>query len=58
MCGSQGIFADAMLRTITLIYSRLRQAGIPGGLAAVLEVLEDDADSARQLLEQTMIDGL
>jgi len=34
MCGSQGICAEAMLRTITLIYNRLRQAGIPGGLVA------------------------
>lgn len=34
MCGSQGTCAEAMLRTITLIYNRLRQAGIPGGLVA------------------------
>lgn len=64
MCGSQGICAEAMLRAITLIYNRLRQAGTPGGLVAnvhdellCLEVVEDDAEAARQLLAQTMIDA-
>jgi DNA polymerase-1 len=60
----QGICADAMLRALQLTYTRLRQAGIRGGLVAnvhdelLLEVVEDDAEAARQLLQQTMVDAL
>jgi DNA polymerase-1 len=59
----QGICADAMLRALQLTYTRLRQAKIRGGLIAsihdelLLEVAEDDAEAARQLLEQAMTDA-
>ena len=52
-----------MLRALTLIHSRLRSAGIRGGLVAsihdelLLEVHEDDAESARALLEETMVEA-
>jgi DNA polymerase I-like protein with 3'-5' exonuclease and polymerase domains len=48
----QGICADAMLRAITMVHSRLRSTGIRGGLVAsihdelLLEVLEEDAWAA------------
>jgi DNA polymerase I-like protein with 3'-5' exonuclease and polymerase domains len=60
----QGICADAMLRALILAHARFKQARIRGGLVAcvhdelLLEVHEDDAEKARQLLEQTMIDAL
>jgi DNA polymerase I len=59
----QGICADAMLRAITMVHARLRQAGLPGGLIAsvhdelLLEVTEDDAEAARTLLEAAMIEA-
>jgi DNA polymerase I len=59
----QGIAADAMLRALTMVHARLRQAGIRGGLVAsihdelLLEVHEDDAEAARGLLEETMIEA-
>jgi DNA polymerase-1 len=57
----QGICADAMLRAIRLVYGRLARAGIRGGLVAsvhdelVLEVHQEDADSARRILHQAML---
>src|SRR5262249_11817422 len=59
----QGICADAMLRAITLTYSRLHRSSIRGELVAcvhdelLLEVHEDDADRAATILQQTMIDA-
>jgi DNA polymerase-1 len=59
----QGIAADAMLRAITLTYAHLRAAGIRGGLIAsihdelLLEVAEQDAEGARELLEAAMIEA-
>jgi DNA polymerase I-like protein with 3'-5' exonuclease and polymerase domains len=59
----QGICADAMLRALTLIHSRLRSAGIRGGLVAsihdelLLEVHADDAGVAGAILEETMIEA-
>jgi DNA polymerase I-like protein with 3'-5' exonuclease and polymerase domains len=52
-----------MMWAITMTYARLRQAGIRGGLVAsvhdelLLEVSEDDAEAARAILQQTMIDA-
>ena len=52
-----------MLRAITWTYARLKAAQIRGGLVACVhdellaEVAEDDAEKARQLLEQTMTDA-
>ena len=48
-----------MLRAIAMVFRRLR--GIRGGLVAsvhdelLLEVAEDDAEQARQILEETMV---
>jgi DNA polymerase-1 len=59
----QGICADAMLRAITLVHTRFLDAGIRGGLVAtvhdelLVEVVEDDAESARDILQQTMVDA-
>ena len=59
----QGIAADAMLRAIALTYDRLRRSRIRGGLIAtvhdelLLEVHEDDADKARVLLEDAMVEA-
>jgi DNA polymerase-1 len=59
----QGAAADAMLRAITMTYTRLKGAVIRGGLVAsihdelLLEVHEDDADSARALLQETMVEA-
>jgi DNA polymerase I-like protein with 3'-5' exonuclease and polymerase domains len=59
----QGACADAMLRAVTMTYTRLRTAGIRGGLVAcvhdelLLEVAEDDAEIAREILEQAMRDA-
>jgi DNA polymerase-1 len=56
----QGSCANAMLRALTWIHARLKQARIRGGLVAtvhdelLLEVPEDDAERARRLLEETM----
>jgi DNA polymerase-1 len=58
-----GICADAMLRAIVLVHSRLKQARVRGGLIAtihdelLLEVLEDDAEKARGILEEAMLDA-
>ena len=57
----QGAAADAMLRAIAMVFRRLR--GIRGGLVAsvhdelLLEVAEDDAEQARQILAETMIEA-
>src|SRR3954463_2624040 len=57
----QGAAADAMLRAIPLVFKRLR--GIRGGLVAtvhdelLLEVAEDDAETAKQLLSETMVEA-
>jgi DNA polymerase I-like protein with 3'-5' exonuclease and polymerase domains len=59
----QGAAADAMLRAVAWIYARLKAIGTRGGLVAcvhdelLLEVDEDDAEKARQILEQTMLDA-
>jgi DNA polymerase I-like protein with 3'-5' exonuclease and polymerase domains len=59
----QGICADCLMRAMTLLHPRLRQARIRGGLVAcvhdelLLEVHKDDAEKARQLLERSMIDA-
>jgi DNA polymerase-1 len=59
----QGICADAMLRAIALVHARFNAAGIRGGLVATVhdellaEVVEADADAARNLLQQAMIDA-
>jgi DNA polymerase I-like protein with 3'-5' exonuclease and polymerase domains len=59
----QGICADALLRALTMMHTRLRHAGIRGGLVAcihdelLLEVVEEDAEAARELLERTMTDA-
>ena len=52
-----------MLRAITRTYTLLKRAGIRGGLVAsvhdelLLEVAEDDAETAREILEQGMTDA-
>jgi DNA polymerase I len=57
----QGIAADAMLRAIALVFRRLR--GLDGGLVAsvhdelLLEVAEADAEAARTILQETMIEA-
>jgi DNA polymerase I len=57
----QGAAADAMLRAIAMVFRRLR--GIRGGLVAsvhdelLLEVAEDDAERARVILEETMVEA-
>jgi hypothetical protein len=57
----QGICADAMLRAIVRTHAVLKDARIRGGLVAcvhdelLLEVHEDDAEIARELLEYAMI---
>jgi DNA polymerase-1 len=59
----QGICADAMLRALRLVNTRLLAAGIAGGLVAsvhdelLLEVREGDAEAAREILQQAMIDA-
>jgi DNA polymerase-1 len=59
----QGICADAMLRAITLVYTRFIDAGIRGGLVAtvhdelLVEVVEDDAELARDIMQQTMVEA-
>jgi DNA polymerase-1 len=59
----QGAAANAMLRAITLLYARLKASAIRGGMVAinhdelVLEVHEDDAEAARALLEDTMVEA-
>jgi DNA polymerase-1 len=59
----QGICADAMLRAITLVHARFNAAGIRGGLVAsvhdelLAEVIEDDAERAREILERAMVDA-
>jgi DNA polymerase-1 len=57
----QGICADAMLRAITLVFRRLR--GLRAGLVAsvhdelLIEAAERDAEKARAILEETMIEA-
>jgi DNA polymerase-1 len=57
----QGACADVMLRALRLVHRRLRQARLRGGLVAsvhdelLLEVHADDAEIARDLLEDAMI---
>jgi DNA polymerase I len=59
----QGIAADAMLRAITMVHRRYLAAGIRGGLVATVhdellaEVVEDDAEPARDILQQTMVEA-
>jgi DNA polymerase-1 len=59
----QGICADAMLRAIPIAHTRFTAAGIRGGLIATVhdellaEVHADDAERARVLLEQAMLDA-
>lgn len=59
----QGAAANAMLRAIALLYARLKASAIRGGMVAtihdelLLEVHEDDAEAARALLEETMIEA-
>ena len=59
----QGICADAMLRAITMVHRRYLAAGIRGGLVATVhdellaEVVEADAERARDILQQTMIEA-
>lgn len=59
----QGAAADAMLRAIATTYARIKGSAIRGGIVAtihdelLLEVHEDDADAARALLEETMIEA-
>ena len=59
----QGICADAMLRALILVHARLKRSAIRGGLVAcvhdelLLEVHEADAQRAREILQQTMIDA-
>ena len=56
----QGICADALMRAIILVNDRLGEAGIGGGLVAavhdelLIEVTEDDAQRAREILERSM----
>ena len=51
------------MRAMILVHARLKAARIRGGLVAcvhdelLLEVAEDDAEEARQILEQSMIDA-
>jgi DNA polymerase I len=59
----QGSCADALLRAMALIDTRLAEWQIPGGLVAtvhdelILEVDEDDAEIARTLLEGVMVEA-
>jgi DNA polymerase I len=60
---TQGICADAMLRAITLVHTRLLAAKVSGGLTAtvhdelVAEIAEKDAEEARAILEQGMLEA-
>jgi hypothetical protein len=59
----QGISADAMLRVIVLVHRRFIAANIRGGLIAsvhdelLAEVLAEDAEKARLLLQEAMIEA-
>jgi DNA polymerase-1 len=59
----QGICADAILRAIIWTHARLKKAGIRGGLVAcvhdelLLEVHQADAEAARGILQQAMLDA-
>jgi DNA polymerase-1 len=59
----QGICADAMLRAITLVHTQLKAARIRGGLVATIhdellvEVMNEEADHARDILENSMTDA-
>jgi DNA polymerase-1 len=59
----QGICADALLRALTLVHHRFVTASIRGGLIAsvhdelLTEVVEDDAEKARILLQEAMIEA-
>jgi DNA polymerase I len=57
----QGISANAMLAALTLVYDEFRACGIRGGPIGtvhdeiLVEVVEDDAEEARELLEACML---
>jgi DNA polymerase-1 len=57
----QGLAADCMLRALPLVHQRLK--GLDAGLCAtvhdelLVEAAEADSDSARQILEQTMVEA-
>ena len=59
----QGICADAILRAVFNIHRLLQEGNVRGGLIAcvhdelVLEVHEDDAELARDLLEIAMLNA-
>jgi DNA polymerase-1 len=59
----QGICADAMLRAIALVHTRFAAAGVRGGLVAsvhdelLCEVAEDEAEAARDLLQEAMVNA-
>jgi hypothetical protein len=59
----QGICADAMLRAVTNVHEQIQERNVRGGLVAcvhdelLLEVHEDDAELARDLLEGSMVDA-
>jgi DNA polymerase-1 len=59
----QGICADAMLRAITLVHTRLTAAKVRGGLVAtvhdelLVEVAAEDAERARDILQDSMIEA-
>jgi len=59
----QGACADVMLRALRLVHMRLLAARVRGGLVAsvhdeiVLEVHEDDAELAKQILEESMVEA-
>jgi DNA polymerase-1 len=59
----QGACADCLMQAMTLLHARLQWARVRGGLVAcvhdelLLEVHEDDAETARRILEQTMTDA-
>ena len=59
----QGICADLCLRATRLIYERLRDAKIDGGLVAcvhdewVIDVAESDAPVALRILKETMTEA-
>jgi DNA polymerase I-like protein with 3'-5' exonuclease and polymerase domains len=59
----QGICADAMLRAVPNVHEQIQERKVRGGLVAcvhdelLLEVHEDDAELARDLLEASMVDA-
>jgi DNA polymerase I-like protein with 3'-5' exonuclease and polymerase domains len=61
--GIQGACADASMLALALIDDRLFEAGIDGGPVAwlhdefIVEVRENQAERAAEILKQSMIDG-